>query len=473
MRFHAATTILIILLASGIGQTEPIPVVQIKPSKPITYEAEVRGIFAQKCLVCHSSKVRRGRLDLSSWEKALQGGKSGRVIIPGQPEKSLLIRMTGHLEEPFMPPPKKEPLTPKELALLKLWVNQGAKQGVKATVTIRPLPPTVRTIRAMAFHPNRSILAVGRANHIHLLEIPSGKLSRSLQSAETGSAHRSIVEAIAMSSNGKFLASGSYREMALWDLSTGELLQAWTDFPDRVTALDFSPDGKLLAVGGGQPTVGGDLRLYSIPDRKLLIHLKEAHSDTILGARFDPSGKRMATCGADMAIRIFSLPNGKLLKTLQGHSHHVLDVDWQSNGKRLISTGADKKIRLWDYETGEELKKINRGGGRLTIIAIDMSQPANRARFIEGTTKLISSGGSQPAQLWDLTMTTRPGNYTKNYIQPKLKTRFDTEEDYLYAMAISKNGKWLATGGEKGMVSIYQVESGRLERTISPKPNQP
>ena len=57
---------------------------------------------------------------------------------------------------------------------------------------------------------------------------------------------------------------------------------------DRVTSLDFSPDGKLLASGGGDPSRSGELKLWNVADGTLAKDLPDAHSDTVLGIKFSP-----------------------------------------------------------------------------------------------------------------------------------------------------------------------------------------
>src|SRR5439155_1465139 len=80
-----------------------------------------------------------------------------------------------------------EPLTPQELALLKLWIDQGAK-GPAGAVALRPrpevrlgpLPARVQPVRALALSPDKSVLAAGRGNQVHLYNPTTGAHLRSL-----------------------------------------------------------------------------------------------------------------------------------------------------------------------------------------------------------------------------------------------------------------------------------------------------
>src|SRR5947199_1935033 len=168
-------TVFMLLLLAPPATAAPIPVVTLHHPEPVSYEREIVPLLEAKCAACHSGSVRRGQYDVSTHESLLKGGKRGPAVVPGKPAESLLIRAAGHAAEPFMPPPKTDdPLTPQELALLTLWVEQGAKGAAvsreRPAVTLTPLPARVRPVRALALRPDGSLLAVGRGDQITLVE---------------------------------------------------------------------------------------------------------------------------------------------------------------------------------------------------------------------------------------------------------------------------------------------------------------
>src|SRR5205085_3792921 len=121
----------------------------------------------------------------------------------------------------------------------------------------------------------------------------------------------------------------------------------------------FSPDGKLLATGGGAATEDGEIKLIEVPTGKVVTDVKNGHSDTVFGVCFSPDGKMIATCGADKFVKVFEVPAGKFVKAFEGHTHHVLDIGWKSDGKLLASAGADNAIKVWDFDKGEQTRTIN------------------------------------------------------------------------------------------------------------------
>ena len=104
-----------------------VAVIKLDRATDVSYEKEILPLLSDKCIHCHSDTIVRGKYDMGTYESVLKGGKSGAAIVPGKSADSLLVQMAGHVKKPFMPPKGEEDLTPQELALVKLWIDQGAK----------------------------------------------------------------------------------------------------------------------------------------------------------------------------------------------------------------------------------------------------------------------------------------------------------------------------------------------------------
>jgi hypothetical protein len=93
----------------------------------VDFERQIAPIIKERCLECHSQDKRKGGLSLATYADALDGGRNGPAIRPGSAARSILIhRLTGAVE-PQMPKDK-DPLTPRELRLIRLWIDQGARR---------------------------------------------------------------------------------------------------------------------------------------------------------------------------------------------------------------------------------------------------------------------------------------------------------------------------------------------------------
>src|SRR5262249_44406925 len=95
------------------------------------------------------------------------------------------------------------------------------------------------------------------------------------------------VTAVVYSPDGKTLATGAYGHVTIWDMATGAPVKVLTNVLGAVNDLRFSPDGKVLAVAGGQPSFRGDMRLYSTANWQLLGTLG-GHEDVAFSVAFSP-----------------------------------------------------------------------------------------------------------------------------------------------------------------------------------------
>jgi hypothetical protein len=101
----------------------------------IDFDRQVQPIIAKHCLECHSQDKRKGGLSLATYADALDGGRNGPAIRPGNSTKSLLLHRITGVVEPQMPKDE-DPLTPAEIALVRRWIDQGAR----ATSASAPAP---------------------------------------------------------------------------------------------------------------------------------------------------------------------------------------------------------------------------------------------------------------------------------------------------------------------------------------------
>jgi hypothetical protein len=109
---------------TGTGTAEE----NFSPTQINFFERKIRPVFVKKCYECHSVKTKaKGGLVLDSRAGVMQGGSSGAVIVPGAPEKSLLIRTIKGLEEDMeMPPKEADRLSESQIADFERWIRMGA-----------------------------------------------------------------------------------------------------------------------------------------------------------------------------------------------------------------------------------------------------------------------------------------------------------------------------------------------------------
>ena len=97
-------------------------------ARPEYYTTKVQPILQANCYRCHGGMNHRGGLSLQTKAGMLKGGHDGTVLIPGDPAKSLLVRLIRHegpKDDP-MPMPPKSKLSDADIAVVERWVKAGA-----------------------------------------------------------------------------------------------------------------------------------------------------------------------------------------------------------------------------------------------------------------------------------------------------------------------------------------------------------
>jgi hypothetical protein len=156
----------------------PIEIIPVTLERPADFREDVLPILQAKCLACHSASKKEGGLVLETAASIRTGGDSGPAVVAGKPDESLLALSAGRRGDPSAMPPipngaNAVPLTPQELALLTLWISEGAKDSAMSSRAIdwQPLSGEIAAVYSLALDPNDRIVAAGKANRIHLYDI--------------------------------------------------------------------------------------------------------------------------------------------------------------------------------------------------------------------------------------------------------------------------------------------------------------
>ncbi|MFO0864957.1 MAG: c-type cytochrome domain-containing protein [Gemmataceae bacterium] len=159
-----------------------------------------------------------------------------------------------------------------------------------------------------------------------------------------------VISSLDYSPDGKLLAVSGFHEILLVDADTGNRVARLVGLSERVQSVRFSPDGKLLAATGGQPGRMGEVQIWDVEKRKLKLSVPVTF-DTIFGVSWSPDGKRLAFGCTDNSVRVIDAGSGEQVMFQGGHADWVLDTFFTVDGTHVVSASRDMSVKLTEIAT--------------------------------------------------------------------------------------------------------------------------
>jgi hypothetical protein len=198
------------------------------------------------------------------------------------------------------------------------------------------------------------------------------------------------ITAVEFSPDGSQLFVGGYHELTVWNPAEGKLLRRIANIGQRTYAIHFSPDGQLLAVASGTPGKHGEVRLLK-PDSGELVKVIGMTSDVVFDCAFNPAGDRLAVAAADGVVRVFDVASGSEQLTITSHSDWVFAVAWNADGSQIATGSRDKTAKVFDAKTGELLITYN-----------GHNQPVRGVLFHPEGKEVYSAGSDNKLHRWSI-----------------------------------------------------------------------
>ncbi|MGI8981654.1 MAG: c-type cytochrome domain-containing protein [Pirellulaceae bacterium] len=423
----------------------PIPIEAPARDKPVDFEAEVLPILRANCIACHSERKHEAGLSLESPLHIANGGESGPAVVAGKSGESLLLKVASHQQETFMPPAENQvgakPLTPAQLGIIKLWIDQGAAGTVSSARSVRwqPLPRGHQPIFATAVTPDGQYAACSRGNQIDVYHVPTGKLAARLIDPAVQAAHTDVIRSLAFDAKGELLASGGFREVKLWRRPRMSVNAQWPqDAP--LTAVAVSSSGALAAVGDEK----GQLHIIEIAVGTPR-HSVAAHPSEVTALAFSADNSVVFSASRDKSLRAWSVSTGAAVGTSVQAGTPLTSVASIQGGEWLVTGEEDGSLHVWETKALREtasgtetkpLKEVKAHGGAVTALAAIPGQ-AN---------ELLSASKDGLIRRWDAA----EGKQLKEW-------RHDAP---VVALAVSIDGKRFASAGENHVVRPWNVDNG-------------
>ncbi len=165
--------------------------------------------------------------------------------------------------------------------------------------------------------------------------------------------HIAPISGISASRNGLVATSGYDNNVILWEHLKGSPSAIAMGVHDHlVNSCSFSRCGNMVVTASSDYSI----RLWSVPDMRLL-NIYTTHDDDVLKADFCPKSEKIGACSYDGSLSIHKV-DGTFLCKMVGHKGLVESFDWSDDGSKITSVGTDGTIRTWDATSGEMLNLI-------------------------------------------------------------------------------------------------------------------
>jgi WD40 repeat protein len=343
--------------SSALAEDEAIQIPTIEHDGPVDFEKEILPILRKNCLACHNSTDAESDLVLENPLLIIKGGAEGPAVVPGKSAESVLLLLASRQRESFMPPDDNDvgakQLTPAQLGLIKLWIDQGATgevTGSAGPVQWQPLPAGVQPIYAAAISDDGQLAAAGRANQIFLYHVPTGRQLGRLTDPELidsgdaqrpGVAFRDLVQSVVLNRTGDMIAAGGYRNVKVWKRVQNGRVADLPGLEEVASSLALSADGTLAAVG----LANGKVQLIDLAERKVVRSL-EGHVGPVRGLAFSADAATLFSGAEDKTIRSWKVDDGSQLAMVETTAP-INALALVNQGKELAAGHADNGLRIW------------------------------------------------------------------------------------------------------------------------------
>ncbi len=196
-----------------------------------------------------------------------------------------------------------------------------------------------------------------------------------------------------------------------------------------VNAIAFSRDGQRAASGSDDRTI----RIWQIPNGRLLASLEAGNSGEVYAVAFSSDGKHLLSAGRDRIVRLWDLEKRTPMRVFKGHTDSVRCVAFSPNGKWAVSGGDDRTLRIWDLASGAEKFTLDGHAGPITGVA-----------WSSDGQRILSGSRDGSARWWD-------------WKAQKQLALLEGHAGAVLSIAVADDGKTALTGGNDRSVRLWNL----------------
>lgn len=266
---------------------------------------------------------------------------------------------------------------------------------------------------------------------------------------------------------------------------TGEAVLEAAGPTEALSRTQFSPSGENLSITGLQP----DATVIDIGTGEEVMRLGE-HASFVIATAWSPDGRWIATASADGTAKVWDAGTGEMRFTLFGHTDAVGAVHWSPDSERLATGSGDGTAKVWQLDDAGPQELI-------TLASVDLRGGVGGVAFSPDGTRLLTGQFIDDAiKVWDVgiagdaEVTTMPAQalatgalafsgdgssviassgdgrvtvWDPTGVRDALVTRH--HEGTVVTIAVSPDGRRVASGGDGGDVNVWDRSTGQLRFT--------
>lgn len=267
-----------------------------------------------------------------------------------------------------------------------------------------------------------------------------------------------LVTSIDYSPDGKLIAVAGFHEVLVHRSDGSGIASRLVGLSERIESVAFSPDGSKLLVAGGLPGRMGEIQVWDLAKKELELSRIVGY-DTAYGASWSPDGKLIAFGLPDNTVRGIKASNGDQVLLMGSHNDWVLDTEWSLKGDHLVSVGRDMSAKLTEVATErfvDNITSITPGALKGGINAVTRHPKQDHV--------LVGGSDGVPQIYRMVRETARKIGDNANLIRkyPAMKGR-------IWDVAFAPDGKTFAAVSSldgRGQISLYASE---YDATITPE----
>ena len=267
-----------------------------------------------------------------------------------------------------------------------------------------------------------------------------------------------VLTSLDFSPDGKFLAISGYHEVLLHNADGSGIAHRLIGLSERIESARFSPDGTRLAVSGGSPARMGEIQVWNVAETTLQFTVPAGY-DTVYGANWSPDGKMIAYGMPDNTVRAINAESGEQILFNGAHNDWVLDTVFSTKSDHLITVSRDRSMKLIKVDTQrfiDNITSITPGALKGGLNAVDCHPERDELLCggADGTPKIYRMIREKARRIGD---------------DFNLIRAFPSMPGRIFSVVYSPDGNRIAAGSSlngSGQVQVYNYEDAKVISTV-------